>query len=65
MKLIFEHFVEPTDVKTEDSGQAKIIQVDDNDLPVFVRLQSWDESTKHPLFNRIIGKRVRVTVETF
>ena len=30
----------------------------------FVRLQSWDETKQHAFFRALMGKKVRVTVET-
>lgn len=65
MKLVFEQFVEPSNVKSEDGGQAKITEFSDDDCPVFVRVQSWSEAKMHVLFNEMVGTRVRVTVETF
>ena len=65
MRLVFEQEVTPGDVKVEDGGQAKIVEFNDEDCPAFVRVQSWAEDGKHHLFDGLVGKRVRVTVETF
>ena len=58
----------------EDSGQAAIMEPDGeeegDDGCFFVRLRSWYESgpldgpAPHPLFRSLMGRRVRVTVET-
>jgi len=31
---------------------------------LFVRIQSWSNEKKHPAFEQLLGKRVRVTIET-
>ena len=69
-----------TGVKFEDGGQAAIVygplktpEVADTDTYMilregppefFVRLQSWDETGQHAFFRGLMGKKVRVTVET-
>lgn len=63
---IFEQNVEPSDVKVEDSGQAKITEFSNADATgIFVRVQSWAENGKHPDFDQMVGTRVRITIETF
>jgi len=67
-----------TGVKFEDSGQAAIcyspLQTPDVDPETwmtvvegapefFVRLHSWDETTRHEFFRSLMGKKVRVTLE--
>lgn len=63
---IKEDVLTPDLIDTEDSGMAKIGSIyspgEDED-PIFVRVQSWDETKRHETFNRLVGKRVRVTVE--
>jgi hypothetical protein len=54
------------EVNVEDGGCAKIAEIceDDNqDNGVFVRFQSWSEEHNHDLFDKFIGKKVRVTIE--
>jgi len=65
-------------VKFEDGGDAVVMYMAAEDDPptsggdgsFFVRLHSWDESTeiaeadKHPVFRSLMGRRVRVTIET-
>jgi hypothetical protein len=63
--LVFEGTPEP---KYEDSRAALILAVGGADYGispggVFVRVQSWDETTRHPELQRFIGKKIRVTVE--
>ena len=58
-------------IKFEDSGNAAIMYLPEAD-PVerggdgcfFVRLHSWDAAQKHSLFRSLMGRRVRVTIET-
>jgi hypothetical protein len=67
MHLILEQTLKESEVKREDGGQALIATIDDGsdeDTGIFVRLQSWDESTEHKLFNQLINKKVRITIET-
>lgn len=48
--------------KEEDGGMAMIVELD----PVngmFVRLQSWDTRGDHAALRRLVGARLRVTVE--
>lgn len=71
---VFEQVLTLDDVRVEDGGQAKIIQIDgvgphgepDDGLPLFLRLHSYAEDgdgTDHAEFDGMIGKRVRVTIE--
>lgn len=50
------------DYKPEDDGQALVATVHDG-RPVFVRIQSWDETRQHQTALRLAGKRVRVVIE--
>jgi hypothetical protein len=59
---------EPLSFKTEDSGAAMIadtngVNYDNEDSGLFVRIQSWDESLKHPLTKSLEGKKVKITIE--
>lgn len=58
---------DPTDLDVEDSGQAQIYSVvdlnDDEEDGMFIKIQSWSKSGKHPDMDRLKGKRIRVTVE--
>lgn len=72
-KLVYEATINGEDISTEDSGQAKIATItEDNDGGdgtgdgVFFRFQSWCEGgVWHPVFDSLMkpGKRVRVTLE--
>jgi hypothetical protein len=62
---VFEQNVEPGDVKVEDSGHAKIVEIGNDRSDLFLRLQSWADDGKHGEFDQIIGTRIRITVETF
>jgi len=68
-KLVYEVLICTDDIRTEDSGCAKIATLAE-DSPeengVFFRFQSWNELDQtHPLFDSLIipGKRVRITLE--
>lgn len=51
----------------EDSGMALIGEnfehTPSEDNGFFARLQSWDVTKAHKVFNELLGRRVRVTVE--
>lgn len=71
-KIILEGKINPEDVDTDDGGCAKIFHLEDDRVKrLFVRIQSWSESLEwsskagtHPEFDELIGKRIRVTIET-
>jgi hypothetical protein len=66
-KVILESVVNLTDVSVEDGGRAKIANVSGNpeeDEGLYVRLISWSENRSHPDFDKLVGHRVRVTIET-
>lgn len=60
-----DHDSEYLDV--EDSGCAQIYNLfdpaDGEDEGLFVKIQSWSDSGKHPDMDKLKGKRIRVTVE--
>ena len=56
--------VSDKDVRTEDSGCAKILEIDGGHERTFIRFQSWSEDQDHPEIDRLMGRRVRVTIET-
>lgn len=60
MKIILESKIEAT---SEDDGMALIADVASVD-GFFVRLQSWDDAREHAAMNSLLGRQVRVTVET-
>ena len=54
----------------EDGGAAMIAETfpfetdsSDDENGMFVKIQSWDEDTVHSDFIRILGKKVRITIE--
>ena len=63
-------------VKTEDGGQAMIAYCCEDvkeiagDGHFFVDMHSWQDDAKkgdlsaHPLFRSLMGKRIRITIET-
>lgn len=60
---VFEDDIRKTDVSVEDSGAAKYFDVGSEESCLFARIHSWDESLSHIDFEKLIGKRVRVTIE--
>lgn len=57
--------------RREDSGQAVIaepIVIDtpssDEENGLMVRLTSWDVNSKHVDMNKLIGKKIKITIET-
>lgn len=57
-------------LQSEDSDMALVLEPLPDGIAetgpdgcFFVRLQSWDDDKKHPLMSRLMGKRVRVSVE--
>jgi len=56
-----------SDIETEDGGQAKIIamsQSPEEDNGMFVKIQSWDETLKHEEFEKFVGRKVKIIIET-
>jgi hypothetical protein len=55
------------EIDTEDGGKAKIFHAGHEDTQsdngLFVKIQSWDENLDHEVFNRFVGKTVKITVE--
>lgn len=55
--------------KVEDGGQAKICSLSDfndeeNDNCIYVKIISWNNKRIHSLFNKFIGRKVKITIET-
>ena len=64
---IIEGQIFRNDVETEDGGQAKIVGLEQNaedENGMFVKIQSWDEEKKHEEFNKFVGRKVKITIET-
>lgn len=62
MKYVFK--TPKLTVETEDGGAALIAEISPpQGAPLFVRVQSYDESHAHAAMKTLIGQRVRVTVE--
>tara|TARA_R110000772_G_scaffold20466_2_gene56717 strand:- start:35820 stop:36041 length:222 start_codon:yes stop_codon:yes gene_type:complete len=55
------------EIDSEDGGMAKIFHAGHEDTQsdngMFVKLQSWDEDLDHEVFNRFVGKTIKITVE--
>ena len=61
LRRVAEHEVP---VQAEDGGQALIAELaGKGETGLFVRLQSWDETKRHEDMSRLMGRRVRVTIE--
>jgi hypothetical protein len=55
------------EIEIEDGGQSKMfVAVEDGDLDngLFVRVCSWDEDEQHTDFNKFVGRKVKITIET-
>lgn len=65
MKIVWAwvEMMRPEEVETEDGGMSKNWELSDEDRLMFVRLHSYDDTGKHEMFNALLNKRVRVTVE--
>jgi len=53
------------DYSVEDGGQARIQTFGsppDDESGLFVRLQSWDEDKEHKDWQKLAGKKIRITV---
>jgi hypothetical protein len=55
----------------EDGGQAKICEAfpintgnSDEENGMFVVLKSWDEDTDHADLQMLLGKKIKITIET-
>lgn len=69
IKFVINDIVNPITVDVEDGGQAKIfhadgIDTDESENGVFVRIQSWDENCIHANFNKLLGRKIKITIET-
>ena len=56
----------------EDGRKAMIAEpfkfdtfASDDENGMFVTLQSWDEDTEHLDLSRLIGKKIKITIEVF
>lgn len=64
---VIETKIKKNEVDTEDGGQAKIVSLcnkPDEENGMFVQLRSWDEDKKHDEFNKFVGRKVKITIET-
>ncbi len=76
MKIVWtDTFTVPPDesggicgIKSEDSGQAMImyspVELSEVESDFFIRFHSWDEKRKHEFFRSLMGRKVKVTIET-
>jgi len=55
--------VTEADVEKDDGGQSLSIELTSDHSTLAVRIMSWDEYKSHQDFNRLIGRRIRVTIE--
>lgn len=75
MKYTFVGDIKPDDITVEDSGTVKYVAVTDSNDSVLVNgnlfmmihstddFCNLDETPNHEEFDKLIGKRVRVTLE--
>lgn len=72
VKIILQQHIKSTDVDTEDNGEAKITDVsvyadkkrNEDDGGIFVRLISNCPDKDHTDFNSLVGRKVKITIET-
>lgn len=62
----FEQDWSEIDLDKQDGGMALIYHIEEESVPeIFVKLQSWDETKKHEIFNKCFsGRKIKVTIET-
>jgi hypothetical protein len=60
---VAEKNIRKKDIDVEDSGSARIAEIDKDDSNMFVRIQSWDSLKTHDEHQKLEGKCVRVTIE--
>jgi hypothetical protein len=66
MKIEFERTVTENAIEKDDGGQSLSLEfANDEPAEVFIRLMSWDETLKHESFRRMIGKNIKVTIESY
>lgn len=66
-KIVIETVMEEQFVEIEDGGYAKIFTAakePDEENGMFVRIQSWDEYLDHVDFDKFVGKKIKITIET-
>lgn len=64
MKKEYERIATENAIEKDDGGQSLTLELaDDDPLGIFLRLMSWDETMKHEAFRRMIGKKIKVTLE--
>lgn len=67
VKKTFETILKPEEVIKEDGGQAMIFTAStpfEEEMGLFVRIQSWDEKKEHTEFKNFEGRKIRITIET-
>jgi hypothetical protein len=63
---VFRGFIRSGDVSIQDGGMARIVEVigSPEQGEEFVRIYSYNEDKDHPLVYALLGRNVRVTIET-
>jgi hypothetical protein len=61
-KMILTTFDVP-EVELDDDGCSKQIEVGIEESPIFVRILSWADDRRHHDFDRLVGKRLKITIE--
>lgn len=65
--IVKETSFDEKDIKVEDGGAYKEIYAmnnPDEDNGMFIKICSWNNNAKHKEFDKFIGKKVKVTIET-
>jgi len=55
--------IDASNIQLEDGGQSATIEFSSDDSDLFIRLMSWNEGKKHDDLRRLIGRRIRITIE--
>lgn len=63
---IIKTYLNPAHIDIDDNGQAKIFTCEnsEDENRMFIRIQSWDETKKHEEFNKFVGRKIKITIET-
>lgn len=65
-KFTFEQNWEDIDFDRDDNGMTLTYHVENSYIPeLHLKICSWDEATKHRIFNESIrGRKLKITIET-
>ena len=65
MKFSIEQKIDKLDVGIEDRGAFRHVLIsEDDDNGMFFDFKSWNDNGEHLEFDKFIGRKVRITIET-